>query len=118
MLEALIAVSILAISLVIIIRSHMVALQAQVFAKDYALATLLLERELTEVIETGYFASDISKEKKLDKPYERFTFSLHTAPAGREEVLDKLNEVELTLAWKQGTKLHKLSVVTFVFDKE
>jgi hypothetical protein len=116
LLEALIAVSILSISLVIIIRSHLVALQAQVFAKDYALATLLLEREMMEIVENGYLEGNSDQERTLEEPYERFTFSLKIVEVGKEEAFDKLNEAQLTLAWKEGSKAHQLSVSTFVFN--
>ncbi|MFA6378966.1 MAG: hypothetical protein WCX16_04195 [Candidatus Omnitrophota bacterium] len=116
LLEALIAVSILSVSLAIIIRSHLTALQAQVFAKDYALATLLLEREMIEVVENGYIERDISQERNLEKPYERFTLFIKTAAAGKEYVFDSLNEVQLTLSWEEGRKAHQFSVSTFIFN--
>jgi len=75
LLEALIAVSILSVSLVIIIRSHLAALQAQVFAKDYTLAALLLERKIIEIVENGYIERGLRQEKNLEKPYDRFVFS-------------------------------------------
>ena len=115
-LEALIAVSILSISLVVIIHSHLAALQAQVFAKNYTLASLLLEREMIDVVEKGYIERGINKEKSLEKPYERFTFSLKTSAAGEKYFFDGLNEVQMTLSWKEGAKPHKLSVSTYVFN--
>lgn len=115
LLEALIAVSILAISLVVIIRSHLAALQAQGFAKDYAIATLLLEREMMEAVENGYIASGINEKRNLEKPYDRFEVSLKTAPAGGEYYFDKLNEVNVALSWKSGQKMRTLSASTFIF---
>jgi len=115
-LEALIAVSILSVSLVIIIRSHLAALQTQVFAKDYALATLLLEREMIKIVENGYIERGLSKTRDLEAPYKRFTFYLKTAAAGKEYFFDSLNEVQMTLSWNEGNKPHQLSASTFVFN--
>jgi hypothetical protein len=94
LLEALIAVSILSVSL----------------------ATLLLEREMIEVVENGYIERDISQERNLEKPYERFTLFIKTAAAGKEYVFDSLNEVQLTLSWEEGRKAHQFSVSTFIFN--
>jgi hypothetical protein len=114
LLEALIAVSILSVSLVIVIRSHVAALQAQIFAKDYTLATLLLENEMIQVIERGVIDRDMNATRNLEKPYERFTFSLRTEAAGKEYVFEGLNQAQLTLSWKEGNKPHKLSASTLV----
>jgi len=115
-LEALIAVSILSVSLVVIIRSHLAALQAQVFAKDYILASLLLEKEMIDIVERGYIERGINKTKDLEKPCERFTFSLKTSAAGEKYFFDGLNEAQMILSWKEGRKPHKLSVSTYVFN--
>jgi hypothetical protein len=117
LLEALIAVTILAVSLAVIVRSHLGALQAQVFAKDYTLATLLLEREMIELVENGYIDKGISEERTLEKPYERFTFVLKTAAAGQEYYFDKLNEVQAALSWTSGQKTHTLSASTLISTK-
>ncbi|MCX5681506.1 MAG: hypothetical protein NT079_04425 [Candidatus Omnitrophica bacterium] len=116
LLEALIAVSILAVSLVVISRSHLGALQAQVFAKDYALATLLLEQEMMAVVENGYIKSGISEKRNLEKPYERFEVSLTTTPAGKGYNFEELNEVNVALSWKSGKKTRTLSLSTFIFN--
>lgn len=118
LLEALIAVTIAAVSLVVIVRSHLGALQAQVFAKDYALATLLLEQEMTELVENGYIKSGINSTKKLDKPYDRFSFTLKTAPAGGEYYFDKLNQVQGALLWASGQKTRSLSASTLIFTSD
>jgi type II secretory pathway pseudopilin PulG len=117
LLEALIAVTILAVSLVVIVRSHLGALQAQVLAKDYSLATLLLEREMIELVENGYIESGINEQRNLEEPYTRFTFLLKTTAAGNEYYFDKLNEVDAALVWTAGQKKHRLSVSTLIFAK-
>lgn len=109
------AVAILSVSLVIIVRSHLGALQAQVFAKDYALASLLLEQEMMGVVENGYAASGIDVKKNLAAPYDRFTFTLTTLPAGNEYYFDKLNKVEGVLSWTSGQKTRSISASTFIF---
>lgn len=112
------AVTILSVSLIVIVRSHLGALQAQVFAKDYALATLLLEQEMMELVENGYIESGIDQKKTLEKPYERFEFSLKTRPAGEKYYFETLNEVQGILAWKSGQKTRTLSATTLIFRSE
>ncbi|HOD12914.1 MAG TPA: hypothetical protein PLO93_06695 [Candidatus Omnitrophota bacterium] len=115
LLEALIAVSILAVSLVIIIRSHVAALRSQTLAQSYALASLLLEREMTGLIQNGYLANDLRQTKKLPAPFEAFEVSLSTKPAGASYNFENLNEADVVLSWTTGQKSQKLSASTFVF---
>jgi len=115
LLEALIAVSILAVSLVVIIRAHVAALRSQVLAQDYALASLLLEQEMIALIENGYLANNVRTTKKLPAPCESFEVSLVTQPAGKTYNFENLNEADVTLSWPMGQKTQKLSASTFVF---
>lgn len=115
LLEALIAVSILSVSLVIIIRSHVAALRSQALAQSYALASLLLEREMTGLVQNGYLASDLRQTKRLSPPFEAFEVSLSTKPAGSSYNFENLNEADVVLSWTTGQKSQKLSASTFVF---
>lgn len=115
LLEALIAVSLLAVSLVIIIRSHVAALRSQVLAQNYALASLLLEREMTDLIQNGYLPNNLRQTRKLTAPHEAFELSLTTKPAGKTYTFENLNEADVVLSWPMGQKDQKLSASTFVF---
>lgn len=116
LLEALIAVSILSVSLVMVIRAHVAALRAQTFARDHALAALLLENEMIKVIQKGTLERGRNTRKNLSAPYERFTFSLKTVPVLGDAASDALNEAQLSLSWMDGKKERRLSVATFVLN--
>jgi hypothetical protein len=60
----------------------------------------------------------MNEKKVLEKPYERFEFSLKTTSAGTEYYFDKLNEVQGTLSWKSGQKTRMLSASTYILSSQ
>ena len=113
LIEALIAISILGVSLVFIIQSYLSSLRGALFTENYTLAMFLLENKVSEfkIGETR----ESEKEKSFPPPYERFVYKGETADVSEDGKPSILEETRLAVHWSSGKKENKLETTTYFF---
>ena len=113
LVEILLAVSILAVGLTIIIYSFVSGLRAVVYTKYYSLAMILMENKMSELMQEGSIPASLSEEKTFEPPYERFSYELKTE-SGPEAAI--FNKVFLRCFWQSGKKTSSISLATYFYN--
>ena len=114
LLEAIMAVVILAISISVIIESLVSGLRATTLTTHYSRALLLADHMMTELLSQRSGEALAPSAGIFPSPDEQYQYELKTqkllsAPS------NGLTQVELTVLWKSGQKQQDLSVVTWLF---
>jgi len=110
LLEALLAVSIISISLVLIIQAYGTTLKASFLTVDYSRAILLAENYFAQML----FMKEVVEPKSADEQefFEGFALTVEENKPDINPV-GELNQVMLHLTWKTGQKTRDLSFETF-----
>ena len=116
LVEALVAISILGVSLVFIIQSYLSSLRGALFTEDYTLAMVLLENKVSE-FKLGAVKNS-QNEGNFPPPFERFTFKSETSEIKEDGKPGILNDVRLAVHWPSGKKKNKLETETYFFKSE
>lgn len=108
-LEALLAVVILAVGLTVLVQTMTAGLRAEAAAGTYIQAAALLSRPLTE----QFVLPEAAAEGRGDSPFEHFRF--RTAPLAPESTEDGLTlyPVETAVIWPAGRGERRVAVTTY-----
>ena len=116
LIEALLAISILSIALTLIVNSFLSSFRASVYAKDYTLATILLENKLCELKEKGFIADGVHEEENFAQPHEKFRYHLESKNVNNDDQRGVFNEVKLSVTWPSGRRSNNITLVTYLFN--
>ncbi len=123
LIEVMLAVTILAVGLVMVVRSYATSMQAIKVSQNLAIANLLLEKKIWEWQEKKSRAEEGSLEEEegsFTAPFDDFSYEVsfieqEDLPLAYEGRLYKgLFEV----SWQQRKRKHSTSSVTFLRSKE
>lgn len=109
LLEAMVSVTILAVSLVLIAGSFMKSIKAKELSEDYFKAGLLLEEKTCELNNTD-MKEGIS-EGVFNNFGNRFSWNLIVAKLNEEP----LKEISLEVSWMEGNKRQSMSMLTYLY---
>ena len=118
LLEVMITIIILSFGLTLIIRSFMMSLRASHLAKDYTIASLLIEEKMWELERVGSVEADLDEEGEFPEPNNKFKYRLETQKKTETEEAATLNNVKLTVSWQQANKSNSISVATLLGDEQ
>ena len=119
-IEVIVALTIVAISLLGLIRLHLISIRMVEAAEITSQAVLLAEEKIAEILALGY-----PKEGTMSGTVERNALSIHW----RTEVADLqsrhlteakiigLRKISVDVGWKQGTAYKNLQMSTYVADR-
>jgi len=114
LLEALVAVVILAVGLTGVIRAFLMGLKAQERSRDYQISALILENVLTHLLLDRYFDEGISAGVECARPYADYRCEI-TA-----EELDPpgpLKRVTVSVIRLEGSNGRLMEAVTYMFAR-
>lgn len=115
LVEAILAIIILAICLTLIIQSMTGSLRASKYAGDYTLAVIAAENEMFDRIEKSFIASGIRDTTTDVVAGRSFDTQIETqAVVGAEN--DKINQVSLDVKWISGKRKNQFGVFTYLLD--
>ncbi len=110
------AISILSVSLTLIVNSFLSSFRSSVYAKDYTLATILLENKLSQLKEKGSIPDGVHEEENFTKPNEKFRYHLESQNVKSGEQRGIFNEIKLSVTWPSGKRNNNISLVTYLFN--
>jgi type II secretion system protein I len=130
LLELIVAVSIVSIGLVLILRSFILMAQAQASATNRINANKFLQEKMAEIIQLSFEEEGLdetSKEGRVKIDSRRFRWTLEISPLeiteeeqieeGDDEQEKRLNEVNLTIFWKEANREKEASLATYLPGK-
>ncbi len=110
LLEALLAVTILAVALTAIMQSMLSGLRAAVVSAEYMRAASLLDSVMTEQFLTRPDALTSRDEVEAKEPYERYKYSVRVSDENDPFFQDlKLKRLETSVVWPAGKGKRTLS---------
>lgn len=112
LLEVLVSVAVITVGLIYIIRSFSISTRAIATSRDYIKAVSLLEEKLWEFEETRQIESGEDRDYFRDD--RRFTWQLS---AETEEEIP-INKTQLKVFWEEKNRKQRLSVTTYLWNKE
>ncbi len=115
--EVMLTLVILSIGLTLILHSFSASLNASKIAQDYTVASLLIEDKMWEWENTGEIAANLNQEGRFPQPNQKFNWHLETKDKPIQEQSGKLNEVKLTVWWKEGRRKGSISATTSLKNK-
>lgn len=115
--EVMLTLVILAIGLTLILHSFSASLNASKIAQDYTVASLLIEDKMWEMENAGAVGSNLTEEGQFLPPYQKFNWRLQTKDKPVQDETGKLNEVKLTVRWKEGRRKGSASATTYLKNK-
>ncbi len=122
LIEALLAVVIIAISLTLIIESLASSYRAVILTKDYSQALILLENQLSLLAQKGFIEDSINESDSYPEPFSKYRYDLKTSLSQKadnsfsQEDLGGINKVDLSVSWSTGRKANKVSLLTYLFE--
>jgi len=114
LIEALLAVSILGVALVLILQSYLSGMRGALFTRDYTLAMFLLENKVSELKISGLNESRSEEKNVFPPPYERFQYATEAVNVSEDGQPGKFNQVQLAVLWSSGKKTHRLETTTYI----
>ena len=117
LIEALLIISILAVSLTVIIQSFLSSYRASVYTKEYSLAALLLENKMSELLQKRFIKSTLNEENYFASPYEKFRYHLETKALGQGAPGISLNEAKLSILWQEGRRSNAINLTTYLLNE-
>jgi len=117
LLEAIFAIVILVTTLSVIIESLVSALRATVITADYSKALVLADQVMAGLMRQRFIDATFQEEADFSAPDEQFHYEIKTQKMPVEDNAGAgLNEVQLTVSWKSGSKEQNISLVTWLAD--
>ena len=117
LMEALVAVVILAVGLTAVVQALVSAYLASRTSGRYSEAALALENAVVEKIYQGGIAAGVDEEGRMEKPFDRYRYKLASQPLNFNGASnDQINDVAVSVAWDEGAKIKTLSLQTFLFN--
>ncbi len=116
LLEALLAVSIVAFGLTAVIYSYLSSFRASVYTGDYSLAAILLESKMSDLVYRNFIEDAIDEESAFPEPYQRFRYKLTTRNSNQGGKPGDLNEVVLSILWDSGKRKNNITLTTYLFN--
>lgn len=116
LIEVLLAITVLSVGLTFIIHAYLSSLKGTVYAEDYTTAIILLENEMSGLMQKGYIETGLDEENNFPAPYERFRYHLTTKGVLEGEGQPFLNEVVLRCSWASGRRKNNVAITTYLFN--
>lgn len=121
LVELMVAVSILCVGIVLVIRSFLTAMAALEHSQNKISAIHFLEKKMAELeqkaIEEGGIESGSERDRTQinSRPAE---WNFQIAPITIDEATDEVNEVMLTVSWKEGNINKDAVLATYLVNKK
>ncbi|MFA5059228.1 MAG: hypothetical protein WC676_01190 [Candidatus Omnitrophota bacterium] len=116
LLEALLAVSILSVSLTLVIQSLLSTFRATVYSKDYSVAQILLDNKIQEFKQKGIVENNWDEDGRFPEPYEKYSYHIESTSAADGEKLKTVSEVIFNIFWVSGKNQKNITVSTYFFN--
>jgi len=117
LIEALLAVSIVSVSLTMIIQSFLTSMRATAYSRDYTTAVMLIENEMFEIKRLGYADALTKTGGGYQEPFEQFQYAINSEPLGSQEE-ETLIEIQVAVTWPSGNKEKILSSSTLMMSSK
>lgn len=108
LLEVMVSATILSVGIVLILNSFITSTRAIELSQDYFRAGLLLEEKLCDVYNTEI--KEGSSEDAFSDFNSKFSWYMDVVKP-QDDIID---EVSLRVSWRQGTREHDLSILTYL----
>lgn len=115
--EVMLTLVILSIGLTLILHSFSTSLNASKIAHNYTLAALLIEDKMWDLENKGAVSSNLNEEGQFPEPNQKFNWRVETKDKPVQGQSGKLNEVKLTVWWKEGRRKGSVFATTYLKNK-
>lgn len=116
LLEVMIALAIMAGSLVVILHSHLLSVNLANRAQGISLAGLLAQEKMEEIIGEGFPEEGEEEGYFQERPHFRWRRAVSEAELFEKRVED-LRRVAVTISWFDGRDEQELEVVSYLFGR-
>jgi general secretion pathway protein I len=117
LLEVMIALAIIAGSLVVILHSHFLSVNLANRATGESLASLLAKEKMEEITREGFPEKAIEEGVFEEHPHFRWRQMVEQAKFFEKDI-EELRRITVVISWFDGRNEQELSVVSYFFGKD
>lgn len=117
LIEALLSVVILSVSITMIIQSMTASLRATEYGVQYTEGLILAENKIFDLMQEGFIGSGLEVENDFEEPFNNYQYEVATDISELVDD-DSLNELNLKISWKNGSRANVFHVSTILFNQK
>lgn len=116
LIEAILAVVILAFSLTLIVQSMGASLRASFYSSQYTTAVFLADHQMFEWLRGRFIGSGVREEGTFSSVDGEYKYSFKTENVPVDDQPSALNLVELDVSWPARQGQNQVSLATYLFN--